>query len=220
MLGSLLIAIFLLGVLAGGAALAVAQLCRHPNLTVMEVTEFLRAGNPRKIFELLNPQFEDALRATLPRRAFLRQQKKSLLLVLEFLNCMSHSTRICIELADSELQRETDRHPGADGSEDYIEHSLDLHHAAVDFRLYCLAARLKARSWLIFRTQWWLPLAAPRLSQLREMRGLNFAASYNLFVRALADLGRLHGMEFQDAFLQALIKSAPLDDVLRPPRQG
>jgi len=142
----------------------------------------------------------------LPRREFLCQQRKSLLSILEFLDCMSHSARICIELANNELQRETLQNPGREDAEDYIDCALALQQAAVEFRYYCLAARMKARTWLICRTQWWLPLDAPYLAQLRDMQGLCFTASYNRFVRALSDVGRLHGMEFQDSFLHALIK--------------
>ncbi|HWZ44741.1 MAG TPA: hypothetical protein VNW97_14795 [Candidatus Saccharimonadales bacterium] len=208
MLGSLVIAIFLLGLLAGGIALIFMRLSRYPNRSVVDVADFLRPGNPQKMMDLLNPQFEEGLRATLPRREFLRQQRKGLLSILEFLACMSHSTRICIELANNELQRETVQNPGRenDDDEDYIDCALALQQAAVEFRFYCLAARMKARTWLICRTQWWLPLDAPHLSQLRDLQGLSFTASYNRFVRALSDVGRIHGMEFQDSFLHALIK--------------
>jgi hypothetical protein len=215
MLGLLVIAIILAGFLAVGAFLVIARLSRYPNLSIVDVAEFLRPGNPQKIMELLNPQFEESLLATLPRRAFLRQQRKSLLSVLEFLNCMSHSTLICTELANNELERETVRHPGAEDSEEYIECALALQQAAVEFRFFCLVARMKARTWLIFRTQWWLPFQPPRLSQLREIQGLNFTASYNRFVSALSNLGLLHGTEFQDSLLQALIKADSLDNVLR-----
>jgi hypothetical protein len=217
MLGSLLIATFLLGILAGGVALIAARLSRYPNRSVVDVAEFLRPGNPQKVMDLLNPQFEERLRATLPRREFLRQQRKSLFSILEFLSCMSHSTRICIELANNEL--EAVQPPGGEDSAEYIECALALQQAAVEFRFYCLATTMKARTWLLFRTQWWLPLEPPRLSELKDMQGLNFAASYNRFVRALANLGRLHGMEFQDSFLHALIKSDPLNDVLRLPQK-
>jgi hypothetical protein len=185
----------------------------------MDVAEFLRPGNPQKIMELLNPRFEESLRATLPRKAFLRQQRKSLLSILEFLDCMSHSTLICTELANNELERETDRHPGAADSEEYIECALALQQAAVEFRFFCLMARLKARTWLIFRTHWWLPLAAPRLSSLREIQGLRFTVAYNRFVSALSNLGRLHGTEFQDSLLNALIKSTAPGDLPSLPKR-
>lgn len=215
MLGDLVIATVLLCFLAAGATLIALRLARYPNRSVLNVAEFLRPGNPQRMIELLNPQLEERLRITLPRREFLRQQRKSLLSVLEFLACMSHSTRVCIELANNELQRETLNHPHGDDSEDFIETAFALQRAAVEFRFYCLATRMKALSWLVFRTQCWLPLTPPCLAQLRETRGMNFVASYNRFVTALSNLGRLHGAEFQNSFLQALIKSDPLDDALR-----
>jgi hypothetical protein len=215
MIGSVVVAMIVFGFFAVGAALIVARLCRYPNRGVMDVAEFLRPGNPRKMMELLNPQFEEGLKATLPRREFLRQQRKGLFSALEFLHCMAHSTRICLELANDELQRETVRLPGAENSEEYAECALALQRAAIEFRGYCLAGIVKVRIWLLFRTQWWLPVASPRLSELRDIQGLNFTASYNRFVKALSDLGRLHGAEFQESFLHALIKSDPLDQALR-----
>jgi hypothetical protein len=213
MLGIITIAVIVFFLTLVSAVLT-ARLTRYPNRGVMNVAEFLRAGNPKRMLELLDPRFEAATTKSLPRRRFLRVQRADLHSVLEFLSCMFHSTRICLELASNELQRETIRRPEPD-SEDYIESALTLHHAAVEFRTYCFLAIIRVRLWLIFRTQWWLPLPSVRIATLREIQGLNFSATYNKFLQAVADVGRLHGPEFQESFLQALIKSDPIRDALR-----
>src|SRR5215472_4608356 len=165
--GTLFIAALLVIILVVGTALVLRILSRYPNRGVLNVSEFLRAGNPRRMMDALDRELEEAMRRSLPRREFLRQQRKSLHSALEFMRCMFHSTRVCIELANNELQRELIRRPGQEDGEEFIRSAQELQQAAIEFRTYCLVGMVRARVWLLLRTQWWLPLPPPRVSSLR-----------------------------------------------------
>jgi len=190
--------------------LAADRLSHFPNRGIIDVPEFLRPANPSRMQELLNPNFENGMRLTLPRREFLQQQRKSLHYVLEFLLCTAHDAYILLEFADNELWRETVTRPGAADSQEFITRASRLHRAAVEFRTYALFAIVIVRFWMVFRTQWWLPFSPPRIADLREIQGIKFHASYNRFVQAVSDLALLYGKEFQEALLNSLVKSDPL----------
>lgn len=196
------------------AAMLTARLSRYPGLCVVDVSKFFRAADPKIMMVQLNPIFEEGLRMAMPRRNFLRQQRKNLHSVLEFLRCMAHSTLVAIELAHNELDRELIKRPGMEESEEYIARAKDLQEAAAQFRIYCLLGILKVRLWIIFRTQWWLPFTPARIASLSDIRGLNFYAGYQGFIQAVSALGQLHGPEFKESFLHALIKTDPLDEML------
>lgn len=196
------------------AAMLTARLSRHPDFCVMDASKFFRAADPKIMMVQLNPMFEEGLRMAMSRRAFLRQQRKNLHSVLEFLRCMAHSTLVAIELAHNELERELVRRPGMEESEQYVERARNLQETAAQFRIYCLLGILKVRLWIVFRTQWWLPFAPARIASLSDIRGLNFYAGYHAFIQAVSALGQLHGEEFKESFLHALIKTDPLDELL------
>jgi hypothetical protein len=201
---------FLILSLGFAVYLVVDHLTRFPRRSILDVPNFLRAADPKRMQELFNPEFEGMMRANLPRREFLQQQRKSLHYAREFLLCTAHDAQILIELAQNEVWRERVEHPGAPDGEEYIERALKLHQAAVEYRTYALVALVRVRIWMVFRTQWWLPFPAPRVGELKEISGINFHAAYNRLMQTVSDLCQLYGSEFQEALLGALTKSDTL----------
>src|SRR5258708_39739800 len=190
--------------------LVLGRLSHFPNRGILDVPEFLRPANPRRMQELLNSEFEMGLRAALPRREFLRQQRKSLHYVLEFLLCMVHDAYILIEFADNEVFRETVSLPAPDDSYEFAAKAAHLQRAAIEFRIYALVAISKVRFWIIFRTQWWLPFSPPQVADLREVSGIPFHTSFQRLIQAVSELGLLYGAEFQEALLNAIFRADPL----------
>ena len=210
----MLVTLFLVVTFTAAVFLALRRLSQYPGRGILNVGEFLRGGNPQKIRAVLNEALESELRLGLTRHEFLPLQRKNLHSVLEFLLCMFHDTRVCIELAHNEQYRELVRHPGMADGEEYVQRAKKLECAAFEFRTYCFLAIMRVRFWIAFRTQWWLPFPAPRISDLKQIYGLSFFTLYNKFIQAVSDVGLLHGPEFQESFLKALIKSDPLDEQL------
>lgn len=192
------------------AYLICRQLSRFPR-SAMDVATFLRGGYPKRMMELLNPEFEEGLRQGLPRRAFLLQQRKSLRYALEFMQCWAHDATVTREWADRVTRRETKERPGEPDAHLFLEGAKKLHVAAVNSRVFAVGAITRIRFQIVFQTQWWLPLPVAKVYRLSYAGGLDFFACYKSFIQAVSDLALLHGEEFQEAFMNALVRPDPLD---------
>ncbi|MGC2694368.1 MAG: hypothetical protein WA738_01110 [Candidatus Angelobacter sp.] len=203
--------IFLLAFLAllGATALYLffGRLSQFPCRTIRDVPDFLQPVDSASVFELLNPQTEDYLRSAMTGLALRLEQRRSLHFVREHLNRMSHNAHILLEWSNAELKREI-----VGQSEEYSECYRDcarrLHVAAIEFRIYAALSLIKIRFWMAFRTQSWMPFAAPSLAELGEVCGMRFFTLYSNLTRAVTDLGRHYGTEFRDELLKAWAPAA------------
>lgn len=197
-------------VLAVAVRLVGHRLSRFPR-SAMDVTTFLRGGHPKRMMELLNPEFEEGLRQALPRREFLLQQRKSLRYALEFMQCWAHDATVMREWADRVTRREAKERPGEPDAPLFVDGAKKLHVAAVNSRVFAVGATIRIRFQIVFQTQWWLPFPVAEVYRLSHARGLDFFACYKSFIQAVSDLALLHGEEFQEAFMNALVRPDPLD---------
>jgi hypothetical protein len=197
---------FLLIVLAllGASALYffLSRLFRFPCRTIRDVPAFLQPVDSASILELLNPETGEFLRSAMTNLALRLEHKRNLHFLREHLIRMSHNAHILLEWSDAELKREMVGQ-SVEYDECYRDCAHQLHTAAAQFRLYAALSLFKINLWLLFRTQTWLPLAPPSLSDLGEVGGLRFFALYSNLTRAVSELGRLYGAEFRDELLKA-----------------
>ena len=177
---------------------AIQRLRGYPRLTIIEVTRFLRPTHSDEVVKALNPLLEEVLRGTFSRREFLRSQRDRLHGLKEHVSCMAHDAFIFLQLANTELWRETKYKPGMEDSQTYIELAQRLHKAAVEFAAASTITLVRVNFWLIVRTQWWFPFPAPRISSLRGTAGLDLYASYQRFKAAVGALCLQYGQEFYD----------------------
>src|SRR5215471_3704773 len=175
--------------------LSVRWLRGTPKLTIIEVSRFLRPTHSEDFLKELNPLLDEVLRQTFSRRKFLRSQRDRLHGMKEHLSCMAHDAFVLLRLASTEVWRETKYMPGMENSERYIELGQQLHKAAVEFACVTTLSLMRVNFWLIFRTQWWIPLPAPRIWKLSVTGGLRFHASYRKFKEAAGALCLEYGQE-------------------------
>ena len=188
-------------VLAGLAYFTFHRLQGQPQLTIVEVTQFLRPTHSDEFLKELNPLLDEVLQSTFSRRKFLESQRNRLHRMKEHLSCMTHDAFILLRLASTEVWRETKYMPGMENSERYIELGEQLHRAAVEFACVTTLSLMRVNFWLIFRTQWWIPLPAPRIWKLSVTGGLRFHASYRKFKEAAGALCLEYGQEFYDEIM-------------------
>ena len=181
--------------------LGLRRLRGRPQLTIIEVTSFLRPTHAEEVLKALNPLLEEVLGGTFTRRNFLSSQRDRLHKMKEHVSCMSHDAHIFLQLANTELWRETKFKPGMEDSEKYIELAQKLHRAAVEFICVATLTLWRINFWLLFRTQWWVPLPAPRISNLGQTAGLKLHASYRKFRDAVGALCLQYGEEFYDEIM-------------------
>jgi hypothetical protein len=178
------------------------RLSRFPCRTIRDVPAFLQPVDSASMMQLLNPETQEYLHSAMTSLALRLEQRRSLHFLREHLMRMSHNAHILLEWSNAELKREI-----VGQSEDYNECYRDcarkLHAAALEFRLYALLSRIKIDLWLVFRTQSWMPLAPPSLSELSQVGGLRFFTLYSNLTRAVSELGRHYGTEFRDELLKA-----------------
>lgn len=202
--------VFLAAIVAGLVYFVCRRLSRFPR-SAMDVATFLRGGHPKRMVILINPEFDAGLQSGLSPRGFKEQQRRNLHYILEFLSCWLHDAQVSLEWSCRVIRRETVDRPGEPDALQFVEAAHKLQHAAIDSRVYAIIAMLKIHCWIVFRTQWWLPLKPPQMATLTDVWGKNFFETYHAFLQAFSDLGELHGPEFKEAFLQALIRPDPLD---------
>ncbi|HEU4416447.1 MAG TPA: hypothetical protein VFT65_16780 [Candidatus Angelobacter sp.] len=202
-----LLLVFLAVLGASALYLFFGRLSRFPCRTIRDVPAFLQPVDSANVFQLLNPQTEDYLRSAMTGLALRLEQRRSLHFVREHLNRMSHNAHILLEWSNAELQREI-----IGQSEEYSECYRDcarrLHSAAIEFRIYAVLSLIKIKFWMVFRTQPWMPFAAPSLAELGEVCGMRFFTLYSNLTRAVTDLGRHYGSEFRDELLKAWAPAA------------
>ena|ERR1700704_3134762 len=178
------------------------RLSRFPCRTIRDVPAFLQPVDSVSMLQLLNPETEQYLSKAMTGLALRLEQRRSLHFLREHLIRLSHNAHILLEWSNAELKREivgqSDEY-----SECYRDCARQLHLAAIEFRLYAALALFKIKVRLIFRTQSWLPLAPPNLSDLGQVGGLRFFTLYSNLTRAVSDLGRHYGTEFRDELLKA-----------------
>lgn len=187
-----------------------ARLSRFPR-SAMDVATFLRGGHVKRMVILINPEFDAGLQAGLSPRGFKEQQRRNLHYILEFLRCWLHDSHIFLEWSCRVIRRETVDRPGEPDAHLFVEAAHKLEDAAIASRVYAIMAMLKIVCWLVLRTQWWLPLRPPQIAELANVWGKNFFETYHAFLQAVSDLAELHGPEFKEAYLQALLRPDPLD---------
>lgn len=176
------------------------RLSRFPCRTIRDVPAFLQPVDSQSMLQLLNPENEQYLQ-TMTGLALRLEQRKSLHFVREHLLRLSHNAHILLEWSNAELKREmVGRQRDADS---YRESAHQLHNAAIEFKLYATLSLVKINLWLLFRTQSWLPVAAPDLAELRQVAGLRFFHLYSNLTRAMSTLGRHYGTEFSEELLRA-----------------
>src|SRR5579859_6486578 len=178
------------------------RLSRFPCRTIRDVPAFLQPVDSANVLQLLNPQTEEYLHSAMTGLALRLEQRRSLHFLREHLLRMSHNAHILLEWSNAELKREIIGQ-NEEFSECYRDCARRLHTAAVEFRLYAVLSRIKINLWLAFRTQTWLPLAAPSLADLSQVAGLRFFTLYSNLTRAVSELGRHYGNEFRDELLRA-----------------
>jgi hypothetical protein len=183
---------------------ALAHLSSCPHLTILDVPKILRPVQQQRLTRLLDSPAEQVVRKLFSRQKFRETQLLQLYETREYLLRMSHNAFVFIIWANTELWRETKLRPGMEDRELFIQLSRNLHAAAVTFRLYALFTLVRIAFWTIFRTRLWSPLPAPRLTDLREVAGLRFYASYQQVREAVGALCLTYGQEFYEEIMAVI----------------
>ncbi|HZI58302.1 MAG TPA: hypothetical protein VFF39_16085 [Verrucomicrobiae bacterium] len=178
------------------------RLSRFPCRTIRDVPAFLQPVDSANMMQLLNPETEEYLHSAMTGVALRLEQRRSLHFLREHLIRMSHNAHILLEWSNAELKREIVGQ-SEEYSECYRDCARQLHSAAIEFRLYAALSLFKIKLWLVFRTQPWIPLEPPILSDLGHVGSLRFFTLYSNLTRAVSNLGQHYGPEFCDEVLKA-----------------
>ncbi len=144
-----------------------------------EVAEFLTPVDLEKLQTLLDPVAESQLRREMPAAEFRKQQRKRILVCLEFLNRMCRNCAILVQWANTEIERD---------DEETLALAQAIQRDAVAARVYALAARYKLRLWLLLHLDAWRLLPTPSLADMREVSGISGVDTYDRLKTAVGCL--------------------------------
>ena len=204
MLSDIFVIAFLLAILASSSLLALYRLSQCRYLTILDVQKVLRPAHSARVQQLLDPRIHDTLRSVFSRRHFADSQLSSLYELREYLSRMAHNSRVFLVWANTELWREIKYKPGMENADHFIELGRKLHTAAIEFRIYALFTLLRINFWMILRIRPWSPLPAPHVTDLREIAGLRFYASYQRLREAVGAMCLAYGQEFYDEIMAVI----------------
>lgn len=190
--------------LLGIAYVIIERLCRFPRRTISEVREFIREVNIGNVLPHLEPALADVLRGTFSKSQYRLAQHRQLHFIREYLERMSHNSLILIQLANTEIWRETEAMPGMEDAAQYLELARSVLHAAIAFRFYVLCTLARIRIWMIFRTHAWSPFPAPHIPDLRQFCGVTLYGSYNRLRAAVAALCMAYGQDLHDEIMSKI----------------
>src|SRR5205809_1474861 len=178
-------------VLAGFCAFLV-YLSRLRGISTVCVRRFLRAADLNQVFALMI--VNGVLRDTFSSRAFAESQQRNLHEIREFMLLMFHNMRVLIAWSASQLRMYLVEKPWEEEGETLEEDPriiaghLEVLKAARSFRCYALLAIITITLWLMFRTQWWLPVPRPRFDRLEKICGRQFYPLFGNLIRKLCEL--------------------------------
>jgi hypothetical protein len=182
----------------------------------MQVCDFLRPAATHQVFGIL--------RGTFSQRSFARSQQGNFHEVREFMLLMFHNMRVLIAWSASQLRMYLVEKPWEEEGETLEEDpgvvaaQLEVLKAACSFRWYALLAIITITFWLMFRTQWWLPVPRARFERLQKICGREFYPLFGNMIRKLCELTLLldeGSQDLKNCFLCALIKDYDPDDFLK-----
>ena len=170
-------------IIAAGSISCVAMAARiwfhFPDRTRDDVVDFLVHIDLEKAETLLDPVAEDSLQRTLRSSEFRMLQSKRVYLLIEFLQRMAHNAAILVQWGNLEAQKS---HPRT------AQLAHELQQEAVKVRAYSLIALVKLRFWLLISLGSWSVLPVPRLSDLREIYGIEGLRAYERLKTAAGSL--------------------------------
>ncbi|SRR6266481_993547 len=204
MLGDIIVLTFLCLLLVGSFFAALGILARCKYLTILDVQKVIRPVQQQRIIHLLDSQVEEVVRSLFTRPKFRDSQLTRLYEIREYLLRMSHNAMVFIVWANTEVWREMKFKTDMDDREVYIELGRKVHAAAIEFRIYALLTIIRINFWMIFRLRLWSPFPAPRITDLRQMGGLRFYASYQRLREAVLALCLAYGEEFHEEMMSVI----------------
>ena len=162
-------------IVAWGAASCIYMLrcawSRFPkrDVDVDDVVPFLYPVDISLAESLLDPAAEFESRWKLGRSQFREAQRKRMRLFLELTRRMAHNSKLLVEYADAEKNRQDPRRASLASA---------LQEKAIEVRLYSLVTGIKLRFWLLLRTRYLSP--APVLAHLRTAGDIDGLQTYGV----------------------------------------
>jgi hypothetical protein len=158
-------------IVAWGAASCIYMLrcawSRFPKRDVDDVIPFLYPVDISLAESLLDPATEFEFRWKLAPPQFRETQRKRMRLFLELTRRMAHNSRVLVEYADSEKNRQDPRRAALASA---------LQEKAIEVRLYALVTGIKLRFWLLLRAD--ILNATPVLAPLRTAGEIDGVQTY------------------------------------------
>jgi hypothetical protein len=145
------------------------------DVDVDDVIPFLYPVDISLAESLLDPATEFEFRWKLGPPQFREAQRKRMRLFLELTRRMAHNSKVLVEYADSEKNRQDPRRAGL---------ASTLQEKAIEVRLYSLLTGIKLRFWLLLRTDIWN--AKPVLAHLRTAGEIDGLQTYSALKVAAA----------------------------------
>lgn len=212
----------LTAVILGGFCAFLVYLSRLRGLSTVCVPRFLRAADLNQVWVLMIAN--EVLRGPFSSRDFAESQQMNLHEIREFMLLMFHNMRVLIAWSASQLRMYLVEKPWQEEGETWEEDpkviaaQLEVLKAARNFRCYALLAIITITLWLMFRTQWWLPVPRPRFDRLEKICGREFYPLFGNLIRRLCEVTLLldeGSHDLKNCFLRALIKDYDPDDFLK-----
>jgi hypothetical protein len=198
MISTILFALFFVSVVALFVGWSLHRRIYHmSNRTIAEVVPFLREVKLPELGALIDPEDEKYLRLNLGEKEFRKAQRRRMLLLLEFLDSMSHNTSVLLEWARSDQRKSLES-----GEPEWEALCTELVKNCIRFRAGAFAIKWQIHRYLIKSVV--LPVGVPDLSELRKFSGFDLLYSYVDLKVAARHLADAYGDTYPEQLVQAL----------------